>query len=238
MTGRCACVGWRYWPMVRMSQSTDRRSRKACESSPRSSPRPTIRLDFVWTASSRPVRLAAERLGPRQDVQRTAVPGALADRLLEPLDRLEVVVEDVGARRHDRPERLIGAVEVGDQDLHAHAGTGLAQGADGVGEDVGAAVGQVVTGDARHDHVLQAQAGERLGHAPRLVLVVPRGPPGLDGAEAAGAGARVAQDHDGGRALLPALADVGAVRLLADRVEAEPAEQLLQLVVVVAGRQP
>src|SRR5439155_18278660 len=43
---------------------------------------------------------------------------------------------------------------------------------------------------------------------------------GLDVAEGAGAGAGVAHDHEGGVLLLPALADIGAARLLADGDEA------------------
>ena len=77
-----------------------------------------------------------------------------------------------------------------------------------------------------------------LRDAARLVVVVPVGPAGLDGAEAAGPGAGVAQDHDGGRALLPALADVRAAGLLADGVERLVAHEVLELRVVGAAGQP
>ena len=56
----------------------------------------------------------------------------------------------------------------------------------------------------------------------------------LHGAEPAGAGADVAEDHERGGAVVPALADVRAVRLFADRVEALLAHQPLQP--HVAGR--
>src|SRR5262249_14104614 len=47
----------------------------------------------------------------------------------------------------------------------------------------------------------------------------------------------VAQDHERGRAVLPALADVRTVRFLADRMEVEVAHQLLQLQIPrAAGR--
>ena len=110
--------------------------------------------------------------------------------------------------------------------------------ADRLGEDPGSAVGQVVAGHARHDDVLEAHRPDRLGDAARLVGIEPGGPAGLHGTEPAGPGAGVAQDHDRGRALVPALPDVGAVGLLADRVEAEAAHQALELVVVLAGRHP
>ena len=101
-----------------------------------------------------------------------------------------------------------------------------------------AAVGQVVAGDAGDDDVLQAEGADRLGDATRLVVVEPGGPAGLHGAEAAGARARVAEDHDRRRALVPALADVRAAGLLADGVEVQAAEQALEVVVVLAGRHP
>ncbi len=102
----------------------------------------------------------------------------------------------------------------------------------------GAAVGQVVAADAGDHDVLEAHDGYRLGHAARLVVVVPVGTAGLDGAEAAGPRAGVAQDHDRGRALLPALADVGAASLLAHRVERLAAHEVLELAVVGAAGQP
>ena len=58
-----------------------------------------------------------------------------------------------------------------------------------------------------------------LGQMRRLVRVEPAGQAGLDVAEGAGAGAGVAQDHHRRVLLRPALADVRAGRLLADRVQ-------------------
>ncbi len=91
------------------------------ESSSRVSPRPTIRLDLVCTVPGRPAISSAMGLGDPSTSQRAVVARALADRLLEPLDGLDVVVEDVGAGLHDRPQRLVLAVEVGDEHLDAHA---------------------------------------------------------------------------------------------------------------------
>ena len=54
---------------------------------------------------------------------------------------------------------------------------------------------------------------------------------GLHVAEAAAASADVAEDHERGGAALPALADVGAVGLLADRVEVVLLDRLLQAAV-------
>src|SRR5438445_47460 len=58
-----------------------------------------------------------------------------------------------------------------------------------------------------------------------------------DGAEAAAARARVAEEHDRRGAFGPALADVRTARLFADRVEVERAQRLLEMRVrLAAGR--
>ena len=71
-----------------------------------------------------------------------------------------------------------------------------------------------------------------VGDARRLADVVLGRPAVGDGAVGAVPRADVAEDHEGGGAVLPALADVRAVRLLADRVEVELAHQLLEPQVV------
>ena len=53
--------------------------------------------------------------------QRVAIARALANRLLEPLNGLKVVVQDVRPGLHDRQQRRVRAVEIGNQHLHAHA---------------------------------------------------------------------------------------------------------------------
>ena len=110
--------------MVRMSTSTGaQRLERLLVSSSRVSPRPTIRLDLVWTGVA---DLDRHLLGPAQDVEGAVPAGALADRLLESPDGLEVVVEDVRPGVHHRPQSVVRAVEVGDEDLDAHARRSLA----------------------------------------------------------------------------------------------------------------
>src|SRR6478752_5042433 len=77
-----------------------------------------------------------------------------------------------------------------------------------------------------------------IASAARRGVVEPGRAAGLDRTEAARPGARVTEDHDRRGALVPALPDVRAARLLADRVEVQAAEQALELVVVLAGRHP
>ena len=63
----------------------------------------------------------------------------------------------------------------------------------------------------------EAHPGDRLPHPARLVRVDVTAPAAaLHGAEGAGPGADVAQDHEGGGAGVPAFPEVGAARLLAD----------------------
>lgn len=113
---------------------------------------------------------------------------------------------------------------------------------DGVGEVVGAAVGEIVPVDTGQHHVAEAPAGQRFGCVFGLVRVERRrGARGLDGAEAAAAGAGVAHEHDGGSrarfvGAAPAAADVRAFGLFADGVQVQaPEVGFNTLVVIVVG---
>ena len=113
----------------------------------------------------------------------------------------------------------------------------LVDGVDDGGEVAGAAVGEVVAVDRGDDGVAQPHGGHRLGDVVGLVDVDPgRRSPRGDGAEPAAAGADVAQDHEGGGAVLPpTLVDVGAAGLLADGVEVEAVDEAADLVVLGGG---
>src|SRR6201999_4647761 len=98
-----------------------------------------------------------------------------------------------------------------------------------------AVVGQVVAVDARDDRVTKSHPRHRAGDAGGLERVVPGRLPGLDIAEAAAPGAGVAEDHERRGAALPALPDVRARRLLADRVQVLGLDQALQLAVALTA---
>src|SRR4030095_2480670 len=127
------------------------------------------------------------------------------------------------------------ALEIGDQDLDDQTGIAAFHGLDGLREDLRAAVGEVVPIDGGNHHVFEIEFSQGLGDAQGLVPIGHRRPARLHGAETAGAGAGVTQDHDGGAALGPTLADVGAHRLLAHRVKPSRAHETLQLEEVLAG---
>src|SRR3954468_4718218 len=181
--------------------------------------------------------VAAHLLRVAQHAQGALPARAAARDRVEPRDRLDVVVEDVGALGDHLRERHLLAAEVGGQHLDLAVRGLEADGADDADEGGRAVVGQVVAVDARDDRVAQAHLGDRARHAQRLERVVPGRLARLDVAEAAAPGAGVAEDHEGGGAALPALPDVGARRLLADRVQPLRADEVGQLAVLgPAGR--
>ena len=90
----------------------------------------------------------------------------------------------------------------------------------------GAPVGEVVAIDGGDDDVLELHLRGRVREPERLERVGRAvGLARVDVAVAARAGARVAEDLEGRRAAPPALGDVRAARLLADRVQALAVEQ-------------
>ena len=82
----------------------------------------------------------------------------------------------------------------------------------------------------------QPQLAQHRRHAPRLVRVGRQRAAGRHVAELARAGADAAQDHDGQRAAVPALADVRARGALADGVQPELGDALLEVEEDLAAR--
>ena len=146
------------------------------------------------------------------------------------------MVQNVRARLDDDAQRVGVTLEIGDQHLDGGLGEAPADLTDALGEDLGAAVGQVVAVDAGDHDVLEPHLGDRLGEAHRLVRVERGGGPVGHGAVGAIPRADVAQDHERGGVVLPALPDVGAVGFLADGVKLQPAHHLLQGEVVGPAR--
>ena len=117
-------------------------------------------------------------------------------------------------------------------------GVELVDRAHGLGVQPGAAVGQVVAGDAGDGGVAQPHRPHRLGDPARLVAVQRLGLAGVDLAEVAAPGALVAADEERRLAVLPALEDVGAAGLLAHRVQALGLHQVLERVVLRTHPRP
>src|ERR671910_110711 len=172
-----------------------------------------------------PARAEEARPAPRERVQ--------------PRHGLHVVVEDVRPLGDHARERHLLAAEVRGEHLDLAAGRHATDRADHADERARAEVGQVVAVHARDHGVAEPHLLDRLRHAERLERVVVGGLARLDVAEAAAARAGVAEDHERGGAALPALADVRARRLLADRVKPLALDHPAQLAVHgAAGRRP
>ena len=171
-----------------------------------------------------------------QDAQRALPARAAAGDRVQPRRDLDVVVEDVRALGDHLRQRHLLAAEVGRQALDLAPRRLHADRADHADPRLGAVVGQVVAVDARHHRVAEAHLRHRAGDAQRLERVVEGRLAGLDVAEAAAARAGVAEDHEGRRAALPAVADVRAGGLLADRVQALVADHPVELAVALAAR--
>ena len=135
---------------------------------------------------------------------------------------LDVVVEDVGpASSTSRSASSSRPRKSGVSTSTVAPGSSPAQRAHGAGPVLGAAIGQVVAVDRGDDDVAQAHARGGRGDLARLerverIAALAR----VDGAVAAGARAGVAHDLERRGAAAPALADVRAAGLLADRVQA------------------
>ena len=116
------------------------------------------------------------------------------------------------------------------------SGMQLANLANGFGENSGAANVVIVTIHAGHDGMFQAQRSHCLSHAARFIPIDRFGPSLGHGAESATASADIAQQHEGRGLVIPALADVGTLRRFANRMQAQAARQLFELVEIVANR--
>ncbi len=166
-----------------------------------------------------------------QQAQRGEVARAGPDAQVKARHGLEVVVEDVGPRSHDRFDRARLAQEIGRQHLDRRLRRARADRADGLGEMLRTAILQIVTVDGGDDDVLEPEFRHGLGDVHRLLRIEGAGKSRGDVAERAGARADLAHDHHGGVPALPAFADIGAGGLLAHRGELVLAQDRLGLVV-------
>ena len=140
------------------------------------------------------------------------------------------------AREHGSERLLLHAEEVRRQHLDGRLGQLGLEGADRRREVARTSIGEVVAVDGRDDDVLQSHRRRGLGEAERLQRVGRRlGLAGGDVAVAARSRAGVAEDLEGRRATAPALTDVRAASLLADRHEARAVQQLADVVVPAVG---
>ena len=118
------------------------------------------------------------------------------------------------------------------------AGDRRARQADRLGEDLRAAIGQIVAIDRGDDDVAEAEHLHRVRDPRRFGEIERDGLAVRHGAVAAGARADVAEDHERRRAVVPAFADVGAAGFFTDGVKVQAAHQLLELQVFLGAGRP
>lgn len=171
-------------------------------------------------------------LGALEQIQRSLIHRARPDLPVQPRHGFHIVVENMDPRAHDSLQGLLVSLEVRNQDLHPNAGVQRFDPKDGLGEMGRAAVGEVVAIHRRYHDVLKAQLLDHSGNIARLFRVEQVGLALADGTKAAAAGAGVSEDQKGRRAMPPALADIRAARLLANRVEVVLSQDTLEAEVV------
>ena len=155
--------------------------------------------------------------------------------LVEPRHGFEIVVHDVGRALGQDIERDVEpAAEIRHEHFDTRLRRALAHRAYAVLEMPRAAVAQIVAVDARDDDVLELQRRDRFGKMQRFLGIGRKRPAVRDVAERAAARAQVAEDHESRRAFAETLADVGARRFLAHRMELVLAQDLLDFLEALA----
>ena len=179
---------------------------------------PTMRPDFDGQPGS---------LRARQHRQAARIAGRRAHRALQPGDGLDVVVEHVGTGPSNSSAQRVGvALGVGDQRLDPRAG------ASDRGSPATHAATCAMPPSARSSRATivstawsRPMSRDRLGDPSRLVGGGRQRLARVDQAEAAGAGAPLAEHHERRRAVGPAVAEVRAAGLLAHRDQTEVADR-------------
>src|ERR1039458_330422 len=159
-------------------------------------------------------RSATHLLCVAEDPSRALPSGAAPRYRVQPRDDLDVVVEDIRPLGDHLGQRHLGTAEVGRQHLDLAVRRLAADLSYYADESERPVIGQVVAVDAGDNRVSEAHLGHAASDTGRLQWVIPGRLSGLDVAEAAAAGAGIAEDHERGRPTPPGLADSRAERLL------------------------
>src|SRR6266496_1087170 len=170
-----------------------------------------------------------------EELEGALVTPAVTGQLVEAWHRLGIVVEDIGDGVDHPLERLRLALKVRDQQLDAAARRGAPDGTHRRRERARTAVGQIVAIDGSDDHVLEPELAHGEAHALRLLAILPHGLAVRHRAIAAVPRAGITQDHEGGRRVFPALADIRTVRFLAHGVKVPLPHETLETDVVWAA---
>lgn len=135
------------------------------------------------------------------------------------------MIKDVRAGLHDQLQGPVAVVEIGDEHFDDGVRIEGADGFDGAFEMVGAAVFEVIASHRGDDDVAKFHAVGGFGDALRFVFFEGVGFGGFDGAEATGASAFFAGDHEGRGAVAPAFPAIWALGFFADGDQFEIGDQ-------------
>jgi hypothetical protein len=173
---------------------------------------------------------------PAEKFERALIDGALAHLAVKAGHGFRIVIQHVGPDGKNRIECIPVASKIRNQDFHLAARNAAADFFDGARKNLGATVRLVVAVDAGNDGVAKAHAGDGFGNSDRLFFIRRTDRlAGGNGAEAAGARANIAKDHEGCGAVLPAFAHVGAAGAFAHGVKVEGAHDALEILVAFAA---
>jgi hypothetical protein len=146
------------------------------------------------------------------------------------------VVQNVGLRFHHDFHGRLRTLEIGHQHFHAAIRNAFADRADRQRKQLRSAVFAIVPVHAGDHGILQSKDFARLGNAARFVVIHRQRRAFLHRAETTAARADVAQNHERGRAAVPAFAYIRTGGALAHRVEFQVCDQLLELTVILSNR--
>lgn len=175
-------------------------------------------------------------LRPPQQLQRPLVLRLRANDLVHARHTFEVMIQDVGEGIEDDIKGKLFSLKIGNQYFDFRPGIQRPDLADGFGEDLRAAIVQLVAIHRRDHRMAQTHKLDRPGNPYGFAGVQFRRPAGFHCAESAAASTHIAQDHKRRRSMVPALAHVGTTCFFADGMKILGAHQILQTRIVLPSR--
>ena len=171
-----------------------------------------------------------------QQVQGELVIAAGARFFVQARHGFQVVVHHIGRCGFQNLQgAVVAAPKVGHQNFNLRVGRQGACFADAVHKVLAAAVAQVVAVHAGDDHVAQPQLGNGFGQVVGFVHIQRVGPAVADIAKRATPGAFVTHDHESGRALAKAFANIRAGGLFTDGHQLVGAQHVFDFIKAGAG---
>ena len=161
-------------------------------------------------------------------IERTLVVSSLARDGVEPGHGFKIMGEDIGFCVRYYAQRAGRALEIRNEHFNFYLRGKGADRAYGAGEMLCCAVRKIVPGHGGDHCVAEPEFLDGSGNTARFIGVELLRFPFCNGAELAAPCADSACDEEGGNFLVKALADVGALRPFADRVEVRGAQEFLQ----------